>query len=998
MAEDHQTLDDRRAEPVRDPDHRPRADAESPGDDWNVGRRGFLKASLMGAAASVAVPQIARGRDAASGSDSSDCRSGQCNPPEAPSPPDFAPIDAQTAIETWNEPWVWRPSEWPGQQLDLHVVENQNQGIVVGLGNPSSVIFSYGGNTPGPTIRMRGDETLLVKLRNLLPQDFGRTVVGPNPDPATLPPELNEEVAALTKKYQKQGLGPTDAKEKALEEVLGVVFRDDFCLGEHVNGLHAAHVTNLHTHGLHVRPDRNPDGTHSDNVILRVMSQQDLVRREENALTPSCRFLKKPDQIYFLRDDEQAGEADYEFRLGDVMGRADQPHPPGTHWYHPHSHGATHNQVSSGMAGFLIVEGDVDDEINQAMTGEKGPDLTQKNGAYDYRERLVFMQRVFPGNVSDDPDARPGAQQLRKTSPLPLVNGSNEVPVLKMRPGAVERWRVINGSVDGRGFRRVMVTEGQYEVITVDEPDGSAVTNLYRVESDGSTRPAEYPEIVAGKQQLYQLAIDGITLVEVGPDGEPRYTIKDLAQQNAAGAGENPVAQPIPPGVNPNRAKLDQFQEVFRDGTTIKNTWVQPNEYYMGPANRTDLFFQAPTTPGVYTLLAKSVIVHGENAQANLQNAVACGYDTPIFGPVDIVLGHVVVEGDAVPDFDVLSLRDVLPPVPPYLRPVDDDELEVTPEEVKARKVPEGSLRTRTVTYSGWGSADYPLVKVPDAFAREHPELERKTYAPVGDGEERRNVLMAAAIRSMAIDGRKFDPNDPERPRVYVIVDPETEKRHSAEEWALYNLSGFTFGNTKPQDCGGTSDDPRDPDFRQPGYQYNAHYTSYPLERKEGQDLFEENHDFRIVTKGVDHPFHIHQNPFWVLRIEIPDEDGELHNILDEPRWMDTIWIPRNRGRVIFRARFPDFVGLWVNHCHILQHEDNGMMQPVQGTPFAGEANYVARPRASRPGDSAADLDRLYDRPDRKEAWKENVRFVDPNPSGYQDYPGFEVEPPELPG
>ena len=31
-----------------------------------------------------------------------------------------------------------------------------------------------------------------------------------------------------------------------------------------------------------------------------------------------------------------------------------------------------------------------------------------------------------------------------------------------MQPGAVERWRVLNGSVDGRGFKRVMVLNGQF--------------------------------------------------------------------------------------------------------------------------------------------------------------------------------------------------------------------------------------------------------------------------------------------------------------------------------------------------------------------------------------------------------------------------------------------------------------------------------------------------------------------------------------------------------
>src|SRR4051794_40843919 len=62
------------------------------------------------------------------------------------------------AVETWTEPGIWRPSDWPGRQLDLNVTENENPGAIVGFGNETAVLFSYGGGTPGPTIRMRGDE------------------------------------------------------------------------------------------------------------------------------------------------------------------------------------------------------------------------------------------------------------------------------------------------------------------------------------------------------------------------------------------------------------------------------------------------------------------------------------------------------------------------------------------------------------------------------------------------------------------------------------------------------------------------------------------------------------------------------------------------------------------------------------------------------------------------------------------------------------------------
>ena len=165
-------------------------------------RRTFLQASLAGVAASMAAPALASVEENCDGENP--CRGpGPTTPKKATLQAAGKRIDPKTASENWNEPWVWRPSDWPGQQLDLHIVENQNPGIEVGLGNPGSVIFSYGGNTPGPTIRMRGDEILFVKLRNLLGQDDGRNITGPNPDPNELTPELDVAVC------EAAGLGAT---------------------------------------------------------------------------------------------------------------------------------------------------------------------------------------------------------------------------------------------------------------------------------------------------------------------------------------------------------------------------------------------------------------------------------------------------------------------------------------------------------------------------------------------------------------------------------------------------------------------------------------------------------------------------------------------------------------------------------------------------------------------------------------------------------------------
>jgi FtsP/CotA-like multicopper oxidase with cupredoxin domain len=93
------------------------------------------------------------------------------------------------------------------------------------------------------------------------------------------------------------------------------------------------------------------------------------------------------------------------------------------------------------------------------------------------------------------------------------------------------------------------------------------------------------------------------------------------------------------------------------------------------------------------------------------------------------------------------------------------------------------------------------------------------------------------------------------------------------------------------------------------------------------------------TTRRIAHPFHIHVNPFQVIEIFDPSvhEAGKPY-ILPQPRpWQDTVAIPAKKGSVDgyvkIRHRFDDFTGSFVLHCHILEHEDRGMMQLVRVVP-----------------------------------------------------------------
>ena len=74
-------------------------------------------------------------------------------------------------------------------------------------------------------------------------------------------------------------------------------------------------------------------------------------------------------------------------------------------------------------------------------------------------------------------------------------------------------------------------------------------------------------------------------------------------------------------------------------------------------------------------------------------------------------------------------------------------------------------------------------------------------------------------------------------------------------------------------------------------------------------------------TSSEQHPFHIHVNDFQV--ISVGGEPDDARGLQDT--------VPLLPGKdVVIRTRFTDFTGKFVFHCHILAHEDNGMMAVVE--------------------------------------------------------------------
>lgn len=78
------------------------------------------------------------------------------------------------------------------------------------------------------------------------------------------------------------------------------------------------------------------------------------------------------------------------------------------------------------------------------------------------------------------------------------------------------------------------------------------------------------------------------------------------------------------------------------------------------------------------------------------------------------------------------------------------------------------------------------------------------------------------------------------------------------------------------------------------------------------------------------HPMHVHNLQFQVLQRRVDPRFAAMHDSLSagflDEGWKDVVVVmPGERVRVLMQ--FTDHTGLYLYHCHILEHEDSGMMR-----------------------------------------------------------------------
>lgn len=528
---------------------------------------------------------------------------------------------------------------------------------------------------------------------------------------------------------------------------------------------HCANGTNLHAHGFWVSPAGN-----SDNVLV--------------SINPGKSFT----YYYDLSDD----------------------HPAGTFWYHPHRHGSTALQVSSGMAGALIVRG------NRLPTADAQGDLdtllTNADGSR-MEERILVMQQIQYACF--------GADGRIKTKTA-TVDGQEQVVAWICDPGDV----------------------GTIEKASQFGPPSWGQSGRHTT-INGLVQPRF--EALAGRVERWRM-------IHAGVRDTIAVAFRPMKDGAPAAAGLSPAASAA-------------FVQRYCDGAPISHHLIAADGLTMKAAQPTRI---ATFQPG-YRFDALVVF--------------------PRAGTYCVTNEEVAGSGNVA-------------------------------QEARSRQL----LATVEVA---------PGTAAPDAAATVE------------------ETLIAAAKRTMPAPIRDAVVADLENGLAFSHFVPHPDI--AASEVTGKQELVFFIDVTKTPLLFGVADKSIDPDRFDPSAFKPLPYDPSHVDRVLPLGGVEE---WTLQSAFVSHPFHIHVNAFQIVEVLDPngrdvsapdvEDDADGGKVDHQYRglkgvWKDTLWIKSlirspaqipsglksSLYKIKLRTRYERYIGQFVLHCHILDHEDQGMMENV---------------------------------------------------------------------
>ncbi len=535
---------------------------------------------------------------------------------------------------------------------------------------------------------------------------------------------------------------------------------------EHITDINIPHcfnTTNLHTHGFWVSPQGN-----SDNVFLRVSPQTNL---------------------------------DYQYKI-------EANHPAGTYWYHAHLHGSTAIQVSSGMAGPLIVEGIRTPKVkNGKVTATGDLDILWKNQTKNNssHEKVLVFQQIQYDCIND-----------QGTS----INSNNcEGSAI----GVMENYSGLN-SFNAWGLRN------------------------YSTSINGK---------VLGEIQANQNEYQRWRMIHGGVRDTLGLIIKELPQSQKLSAEQT----------------------------------IQACSEYQDSSRKED--FDRLTSLPVYTLAQDGLTM--TEVQTRRLSVFHPGYRH------DAMLSFPTTNKYCI--FDVqLNINDQINNIP-------------LPGQVTPQISPQNQLNAQLL---GWVN-----VKSSKTKAQTAAQFLKEQAQKIGLAKEIQNQLAQLNLAAFNDHPSLMTP----------AIDRLVQQR--PKQLSTFDASfgpNARFGYRLPEVNG--------------IYRFGEAFSGEDaLENKYVRKLqIGQTDEWILTSNNLNHPYHIHVNPFQIVKVL--DSDGnDVSTLTPDPdvpvnledvqyrglkgQFKDTILVKQNY-EVVIRSHYKKFEGDFVQHCHILDHEDQGMMEYVR--------------------------------------------------------------------
>ena len=530
-------------------------------------------------------------------------------------------------------------------------------------------------------------------------------------------------------------------------------------------------LTNMHTHGVWVSPAGN-----ADNVLLSIGQGQTF---------------------------------SYEYNIP-------SDHAAGTFWYHPHMHGSTALQVSSGMAGALIIKGDRLPGTDRR--GDIDTLLKTSNGA-PIGERLVVLTQIA---YACGPRGDLGAVDIKRDENGFWICDPDDV-------GMIEGYNQFGL------FENFDTPTGIPEIRTRWQESGRHTA------LNGKVLPT-FSGITAGELERWRF-------IQAGVSGSISVSFRKYSgdapetayRAGAMDARDGFIAE------NCGGEDISQFS-IAMDGMTRDRINEQPRTN-LHPGYREDVLVAFPE-PGLYCIVDNDAPAN-ENIRMEKKQRQILGF-VSVDGPTDALGGSSARA--FVTDFLTTSARLHMP------------------QEVQAEIL--ASLESLEIPK--FVAYDTLLDREPDGYQT----LGFDTF-----------LVEDAPKNEFVVGNLELTPG--KLPKLIDAAEYETGVVHrqlslnDMEEWTL---AAFTEG----------------------------------------------------------HPFHKHVNPIQIVSIIDPDTgidvsafgSGSVYAGM-KGQWKDTVFLPTNIFGEPFvvkvRSHYRRYIGTFVLHCHILDHEDWGMMQVVNiSLPSAG--------------------------------------------------------------